>query len=211
MPLMEGAGPQFVARLQEIGETVNRVPTVGEISDHCTQALSQIRSLSAERRFEWNTGTEALCAGLDALCWPFEACSRAVSELLQRASAIAHTCDELLEAMDFHFLFDDERKMFLIGYNVSDGRGDKVYTTYSPRKSRLTSLVAIAKGDAPQEHWFRLGRQLAQTDGSRRALVSWTGTMFEYLMPLLITRHYPDTPVGGDLQGHCCRSDRLRA
>jgi cyclic beta-1,2-glucan synthetase len=193
MPLIEGAGPEFVARLQEISETVNRVPTVGEISDHCTQALSQIRSLSAEVASNGIQEPEALCAGLDALCWPFEACSRAVSELLQRASAIAHTCDELLEAMDFHFLFDDERKMFLIGYNVSDGRGDKVYYDLLASEARLTSLVAIAKGDAPQEHWFRLGRQLAQTDGSRRALVSWTGTMFEYLMPLLITRHYPDT------------------
>ena len=95
--------------------------------------------------------------------------------------------------MDFHFLFDDEREMFVIGYNVSDGRRDNSFYDLLASESRLSSLVAIAKGDAPQEHWFRLGRQLTQIDGAGRALVSWTATMFEYLMPLLVTRDYAET------------------
>src|SRR6202012_2218976 len=59
-------------------------------------------------------------------------------------------------------------------------------------EARLASLVAIAKGDVPQEHWFRLGRQLTVA-ADRRALLSWSGSMFEYLMPLLVTRTYERT------------------
>ena len=72
--------------------------------------------------------------------------------------------------MDFHFLFDDEREMFVIGYNVSDGRRDNSFYDLLASESRLTSLIAIAKGDAPQANWFRLGRQLTQLDGVGRAL-----------------------------------------
>ena len=59
-------------------------------------------------------------------------------------------------------------------------------------EARLASFVAIAKDDVPQEHWFRMGRPLTTVDDGR-ALISWTGTMFEYLMPLLVMRNYPGT------------------
>jgi len=62
-------------------------------------------------------------------------------------------------------------------------------------EARLASFIAIAKGDVPQEHWFRMGRQLTAVDGGR-ALISWTGTMFEYLMPLLVMRNYRETLLG---------------
>jgi cyclic beta-1,2-glucan glucanotransferase len=119
--------------------------------------------------------------------------SRAATELLRRTEALARSCDELVEAMDFHFLFDGGREMFVIGYNVSDGRSDNSFYDLLASESRLTSLIAIAKGDAPQTNWFRLGRQLTQIDGVGRALVSWTATMFEYLMPLIVTRNYAET------------------
>ncbi len=119
--------------------------------------------------------------------------SRAATELLRRTEALARSCDELVEAMDFHFLFDDGREMFVIGYNVSGGRRDNSFYDLLASESRLTSLIAIAKGDAPQTNWFRLGRQLTQIDGVGRALVSWTATMFEYLMPLIVTRNYAGT------------------
>ena len=68
-----------------------------------------------------------------------------------------------VEAMDFHFLFDDEREMFVIGYNVSDGRRDNSFYDLLASESRLTSLVAIAKGDAPQEQLVS-SRQTIDTD-----------------------------------------------
>ena len=97
-----------------------------------------------------------------------------------------------MEEMDFKFLFDPERKVFTIGYNVSASAADNSYYDLLASEARLASFVAIAKGDVPQEHWFRMGRQLTSVDGGR-ALISWTGTMFEYLMPLLVMRNYPGT------------------
>ena len=94
--------------------------------------------------------------------------------------------------MDFRFLFDEQRKIFVIGYNVAEGRRDNSYYDLLASESRLTSFVAIAKGDVPQEQWFRLGRAMTPVRGGR-ALIAWTATMFEYLMPVLVMRRYDET------------------
>src|SRR4029079_4882845 len=99
---------------------------------------------------------------------------------------------EIVEQMDFLFLFDVERKLFTIGYNVTASRADESYYDLLASEARLASFVGIAKGDVPQQHWFRMGRALTKVDGGR-ALISWTGTMFEYLMPLLVMRDYQAT------------------
>src|SRR5581483_6814924 len=178
---------------QTIVEAFDHVPVVGEINERCTQALDELKFLSAELSSPGTPERDALLTGFDTLTALIERAFHATTQLLQRTGALAHSCDEIVEAMDFHYLFDDERRMFVIGYNVSDGRRDHSFYDLLASESRLTSLVAIAKGDAPQEHWFRLGRQLTQLDGVGRALVSWTATMFEYLMPLLVTRDYAET------------------
>ncbi len=112
--------------------------------------------------------------------------------LVARRDALMGLCDTMALGMDFRFLFDEERKIFVIGYNVADGRRDNSYYDLLASESRLTSFVSIAKGEVPQEHWFRLGRKMTSVQGSR-ALISWTATMFEYLMPLLVMRRYPQT------------------
>ncbi len=94
--------------------------------------------------------------------------------------------------MRFRMLYDEERKLFSIGYDVVAGRLDASYYDLLASEARLASLVAIAKGEVPQEHWFRLGRQLTAA-ADHRALLSWSGSMFEYLMPLLVTRTYERT------------------
>jgi cyclic beta-1,2-glucan glucanotransferase len=94
--------------------------------------------------------------------------------------------------VDFGFLFDEKLKVLTIGYNVSDGHRDESFYDLLASEARLASFIAIATGDVPQEHWFRLGRQLTSVNGSQ-ALISWSATMFEYLMPLLIMRNYEKT------------------
>ncbi|MBD0325038.1 MAG: hypothetical protein ICV68_01325 [Pyrinomonadaceae bacterium] len=121
-----------------------------------------------------------------------ENAAEAARKLLTRLSALAHLSDSLIEEMDFRFLIDEERKVFRIGYNVSAARADNSYYDLLASEARLASFVAIAKGDVSQEHWFRMGRQLTPVDG-HRALISWSATMFEYLMPLLVMRDYPGT------------------
>ncbi len=192
-PLIESAAPHFVTRWQQLTETFSRVPTVNEIGESCVWALDEINQLSAELGSTATNESAALLSGLNTLTLAIEKTVLATTTFFQRIGSLVQTCDDMVEAMDFRFLFDDERKLFTIGYNVSEGRHDNSFYDLLASESRLASLVAIAKGDAPQEHWFRLGRQLTQIDGGGRALVSWTATMFEYLMPLLVTRDYAET------------------
>ncbi len=87
--------------------------------------------------------------------------------------------------MSFGFLYDRTRGLFSIGYRVADGLLDAGFYDLLASESRLASLVAIAKGDVPRSHWIRLGRRL--TGGSLHpVLASWSGSMFEYLMPALV-------------------------
>src|SRR5213075_884228 len=108
---------------------------------------------------------------------------------------IAQTSTGIVDKTDFKFLLDRERKVFTIGYNVGEGRDDNSFYDLLASEARLASFIAIAKGEVPQEHWFSMGRQLTSIDGGR-ALISWTGTMFEYLMPLLVMRDYRETLLG---------------
>jgi cyclic beta-1,2-glucan synthetase len=111
---------------------------------------------------------------------------------LSQLNSFALQSAEIVDEMKFDFLFDDQRKIFSIGYNVDLERRDNSFYDLLASEARLTSFVAIAKDEIPQEHWFRLGRPLTPVDSSR-ALVSWTGTMFEYLMPILVMRDVDGT------------------
>ena len=111
----------------------------------------------------------------------------AATALGHRLSALALLAEGMVQAMDFRFLFDSSRKLFSIGYRVADGTLDPSCYDLLASEARLASFVAIAKGDVSPRHWFLLGRSLTPV-GRGAALVSWSGSMFEYLMPLLVMR-----------------------
>ena len=113
-----------------------------------------------------------------------EAGALAADALLLELRAIAAEAALIVEAMDFGFLFDEERKLFSIGYRERDGELDASRYDLLASEARLASLVAIAKGDVPAEHWFRLGRRHGDAVAAT-VLLSWSGSMFEYLMPSL--------------------------
>ncbi len=116
-------------------------------------------------------------------CTPDQAVRlRAISE---RARAYA------LE-MDFKFLYDEKRKLFSIGFHPAANAFDNSFYDLLASESRLASFMAIAKDDVSVDHWFRLGRQLTAAGGTG-TLVSWSGSMFEYLMPALVLRTFPST------------------
>ena len=108
-----------------------------------------------------------------------------------RIDALAGACGELAE-MDYDFLFDEARHLLTIGYNVTERRVDTSYYDLLASEARLCNFVAIAQGQLPQESWFSLGRLLTGT-GGEPALLSWSGSMFEYLMPLLVMPNYANT------------------
>jgi cyclic beta-1,2-glucan synthetase len=109
---------------------------------------------------------------------------------------LAARLSEVADAMRFDFLYDRRRRIFSIGYRLADGEGperlDGSFYDLLASEARLASFVAIAKGDVPQHHWFHLGRLVTNVDG-RATLMSWGGTMFEYLMPQLLMRSFPGT------------------
>ncbi len=104
---------------------------------------------------------------------------------------LATRCRALCE-VDYGLVYDRTRHLMAIGYNVSEHRLDPGYYDLLASEVRLISFVAIAQSQIPQEHWFSLGRQLTTTAG-RPALLSWSGSMFEYLMPLLVMPTYEGT------------------
>jgi cyclic beta-1,2-glucan synthetase len=153
-----------------------RVPTLGELIDWCDGMRERLasephteplRRLIAEARDE-------------------------AEEAIERADRLGALADDLLEEIEFDFLFNPERQLFSIGFSVTDGRLDNSYYDLLASEARLASFMAIATGKISQEHWFKLGRPLAPA-GNARALLSWSASMFEYLMPLLVMRTHPGT------------------
>ncbi|MHB8992453.1 MAG: GH36-type glycosyl hydrolase domain-containing protein, partial [Chloroflexota bacterium] len=114
------------------------------------------------------------------------------AEFVARLDRLIARVEGLADAMNLRFLYDPKRRLFTIGYNVSDRRFDSSYYDLLASEARIASLVAIARGDVPAEHWFALGRTFGKAQG-HRVLFSWSGTMFEYLMPMLLTRSYRHT------------------
>lgn len=106
------------------------------------------------------------------------------NELDQRFHSTSACAEKLVEEMDFKPLYDPLRRLFSIGFNLEEGRLDASYYDLLCSEARLSSYIAIAKGDVPVRHWFRLGRQTTCAAG-QTGLLSWGGTMFEFLMPLL--------------------------
>jgi len=104
---------------------------------------------------------------------------------------LARQSGELAD-MEYDFLFDQARHLLAIGYNVGERRRDSSYYDLLASEARLASFVAIAQGKLPQESWFALGRLLTNA-GGEPILLSWSGSMFEYLMPLLVMPTYEDT------------------
>ncbi|ABB74486.1 Cellobiose phosphorylase [Nitrosospira multiformis ATCC 25196] len=94
--------------------------------------------------------------------------------------------------MEYGFLFNPAQRQLAIGYNVGEQRRDASYYDLLASEARFTNFVAIAQGQLPQESWFALGRMLTAHDGET-ALLSWSGSMFEYLMPLLVMPTFENT------------------
>ena len=101
----------------------------------------------------------------------------------------------LADEMDFHFLLNSRRKLLSVGFDLESQQVQPACYDLLATESRMATFAAIAKEDIRQESWFTLGRTHT-LDHGRPVLLSWTGTMFEYLMPLLWMRTYPNTLLG---------------
>jgi cyclic beta-1,2-glucan synthetase len=176
--------------LREALERLEKIPTLqeivgfhqwlGEILEKQTAAPSGTKETPALRQLRW------LLPAIQQASQRAEERIRILEELKRQIAALSN--------MDFSFLFDTARELFTIGYNVTERRRDPSFYDLLASEARLGSYVAIAQGQIPQKHWFNMGRLLTSADGEP-VLVSWSGSMFEYLMPLLVMPTYENTLI----------------
>jgi len=161
-----------------------RLPCLANSADVFEQALDELReseSGAPEAPEEISTSLQVQRAAENAAAFA------------RRLAGLIQSTEDMIRSMDFTFLFDRSRKLFSIGYRPKEGILDLSCYDLLASEARLTSFVAIAKGDVESSHWFRLGRSFTPV-GRGSALISWSGSMFEYLMPALVM-HSPAVSV----------------
>jgi cyclic beta-1,2-glucan synthetase len=175
-----GSDLEKLGGLQSLGPLFREIVPMLDTEQSCAPALSEVRYWLREL-------SEILAQGADG---PFP------DDLRRSLQEVSEQAERFASRMNFGFLYDPQRKLFSIGFRLAGaegpGRLDRSYYDLMASEARLASFVAIAKGDVPQSHWFRLNRALISLKG-RVTLVSWSASMFEYLMPLIFMKRYPDT------------------
>ncbi|MDU2680407.1 MULTISPECIES: GH36-type glycosyl hydrolase domain-containing protein [Clostridium] len=110
----------------------------------------------------------------------------------ERLKILASEIDSIMEDMDFKFLYNENRGLFAIGYNVEEKSLGNSYYDLMASEARIASFLAIARGEVPRSHWYNLSRNMTKAFG-QKSLVSWSGTMFEYFMPFQIMKDFKNT------------------
>ncbi len=167
--------------------------TLANIGRRCAGVIRNLKSDRTEAALSGAANDNGRCRR-DGLVATLQASIDASADCTRRLAALSEIADRLCAEMDFRFLFDPNRQLLSIGYQVQENRLDGNFYDLLASEARLASFVAIAKGDVPARHWFRLGRTLTPV-GHSSALISWSGSMFEYLMPSLVMRAPPGSLV----------------
>ncbi|MBY0550605.1 MAG: hypothetical protein K2W95_25220 [Candidatus Obscuribacterales bacterium] len=181
-PWVELAG---IEQLVEQFPFVNRIPTLQAVAtlyaDEKKAIQDELASVNSEQAKE-----------------QLQALLKAVAEASRRAAERVSVIQQLiiestaLATFEYEFIFDKSKQLLSIGYNVEERRADASCYDLLASEARLGNFVAIAQGQLPQKSWFSLGRTLTTAAGEP-VLFSWSGSMFEYLMPLLVMPTYPGT------------------
>jgi len=170
---------EFLARI-----SINSLPAAYDEISHA-HGLPEVRELQA-----------------GAAC-----CVRELEALHCRLSGLAKDAEALVDDMDFGLFYDQSQKAISIGFDVTEGKLHKSCYDLLASEARGALFVGIARNNLPQDAWFQLGRTHTHY-ANRDVLVSWSGTTFEYLMPALWLKHFPNTLLENSLQGavDCQRS-----
>jgi len=169
------------------GALIEKTPSMEEIAEGSFPGLDRIFALSdrvalLEESRRW----------IERLRSRFETCRRRAVSRMRQAGDLVERIRALASGMNMRFLYDSERRLFSIGYKVADEALDASYYDLLASEARLTSFVAIARGDVPSGHWLSLSRPYGMVN-RRRVLLSWGGTMFEYLMPTLFQKVFENS------------------
>jgi cyclic beta-1,2-glucan synthetase len=188
------ADPRLVAAWQDLLAAIPASPRLGALAAICETLASRLSSLQAYLPESGGSATHLQeshiwCA---RLAERLNATQIQVNTLLAGYQELASRAETRFQAMDFAFLFNAERKVFHIGYNVTNDKPDDNFYDLLASEARLASFLAIAKREVPPVHWLHLGRPVTRVHDTL-TLLSWSGTMFEYLMPTLFLKSYEQT------------------
>ncbi|MFH0753986.1 MAG: glucoamylase family protein [Candidatus Omnitrophota bacterium] len=188
--LWEGEGEARqgqLTRLQEALRHLDEIPSLGEVARLEKDMVPLIEDIVGGMDTDGEEVQRAVAWFLKLRDAIQEAVARS-RERIKAIDSLIQRCHELA-GIEYEFLYDKKSHLLSIGYNVTDHKLDRGCYDLLASEARLCSFVAIAQGRMPQDHWFRLGRLIAKSEGDP-VLVSWGGSMFEYLMPLLVMPTY---------------------
>jgi cyclic beta-1,2-glucan synthetase len=169
------------------GEASPGTPTLGDLPDHYQTMIEKL----AQQRADLNSDSaDEGVAKINATIAALEHSVTAAEALMRRIESVDQLAGKMFDDMQFGFLLDPARQLLSIGYQMTEGALDPSCYDLLASEARLASFIAIAKGEIEPKHWFKLGRAVTPIDRGS-ALISWSGSMFEYLMPELVMRE-PD-------------------
>ncbi|MFH0967088.1 MAG: cyclic beta 1-2 glucan synthetase, partial [Methanobacteriota archaeon] len=172
----------------------NQVPTIRDIANirqniHTElELLLEWLDILRDREMVSGSGHQWLIRTLEEM----RSSSERAEELITSISSLEEQVSACAD-IEYDFLYDPASKLLSIGYNATDLRLDAIYYDLLASEARITSFIGIAYDKLPQEHWFALGRLLTTVGTGKPTLISWSGSMFEYLMPLLVMPTYENT------------------
>lgn len=176
--------PQAVDR-RSLAPLLDAIPSLRDLASGLEQPSMVLRALAHDPDPELSDWASRMTEGLAAG-------EIAARDLIERAEVLRKTASDLWDETDLRLVYDESRGLFSIGFNTEQGRCDDSFYDMLASECRLTSYLAVARGDVRLEHWFRLNRQFTRVDGNY-ALLSWSASMFEYLMPLMLMRSWRGT------------------
>ena len=177
--------PPTPSKFEDLIPDLPAVPTIKQLARIEQRLLQKIISCySSENSTEENEWLTRFRDGITES-------GRRAKELIIIIEQLTMRCADLAN-IDYDFLYDRSQHLLSIGYNVDEHRRDNSFYDLLASEARLSTFVAIAQGKLPQESWFALGRQLTNV-GNTPILISWSGSAFEYLMPLLVMPTYDNT------------------
>jgi cyclic beta-1,2-glucan synthetase len=170
---------------------------LSDLTDVCDSTINKLRNFldqPDEPTFEMLTEHQntILRGWIKTFIRDLQQSNTNLSELFDQIDGLLDSIAFHLERMEFEFLYDEQREVFFLGYQVDSGRIDQNHYDLLASEARTASLFAIAQNQVPRSHWLHLARPFTSISGIP-TLISWNGSMFEYLMPNLFTRTYPET------------------
>jgi cellobiose phosphorylase len=176
----------------ELVALLDQVPSLKNYINHCKGIKEKIELLMNLPEFNQDENFLELDNWLKEVRVLVEEGERQVKEFILRYEGMIDRINLMSENTLFAPLYEKKRQLFSVGFNIEDNRLSNSYYDLLASEARQTSYIAIARSEVPPKHWYMLGRSLTIVD-RYKGLVSWSGTMFEYLMPLILMKNYKNT------------------